>query len=100
MLSQATLKVGWVVDFECTLYLKSRADLQGKAQELVELAQRLSAKVQDDDDSAVKAQFDEYMLAMGIENPVTKSSHGSGNVRILRGQPCGYFNIGLADLLR
>ena len=60
-------------------WLTCGVDLQAKAQELVVLAQRLSSKVQDDDDSAVHAQFEEYMLNMGIANPVTKSTH-AGNV--------------------
>jgi hypothetical protein len=59
-------------------------DLEERVGALVKLAARLSAKVKEEgEDSEMREQLREYLLNIGIEDPVTRDTHGAGVVRSL-----------------
>lgn len=69
-------------DESITMAFKDLDALIEKAKDMVSLAEKFSKKLNDkevnvSDDETVA--FKSYLLSMGIDNPVTKETHGSGN---------------------
>ncbi|XP_078485989.1 vacuolar protein-sorting-associated protein 36-like [Ciona intestinalis] len=68
-------------DASISVAFKDLTQLMEKAKEMVSLSTTIAAKIKDKkgditDDETVK--FKSYLLSLGIPNPVTKQTHGSG----------------------
>jgi len=69
-------------DESITMAFKDLDALIEKAKDMVSLAERFSKKLNDKEISVTDDEtvaFKSYLLSMGIDNPVTRETHGSGN---------------------
>lgn len=69
-------------DSSITMAFKDLDALIEKAKDMVALAEKFSKKLNDKEISVTDDEtvaFKSYLLSMGIDNPVTRETHGSGN---------------------
>ncbi|ESN97504.1 hypothetical protein HELRODRAFT_177933 [Helobdella robusta] len=78
------------------------SNLMVKAQEMVTISKNLSNKLKDKQDNVTDdetLQFKQYLMSLGIQDPITKETHGSGDsyYKSLAKQTCEFLEPILKD---